>query len=143
MNVYANGILVHIGPILDDRLKDRLRKPWKGVLFTFVCVCVCTRGLLRSRSHFFQPRKLIFGLNNPWKMKKKHFFFENSIFTLLIDMFSLCNTSKVLFSSYWSVFHLGIWNLGWEDLAQIEIKDLWLFIFLVPFFWLKGLFSRY
>ena len=36
-----------IGTIIDDRLKEKSLKPWKGVLCIhfLVCVCVCVRGL--------------------------------------------------------------------------------------------------
>ena len=37
------------GPILDDRLKEKFLKPWKGVLCIHfrvcVSVCLCVRGL--------------------------------------------------------------------------------------------------
>ena len=36
---------------------------------TFVCVC-----------HTFKPRNLIFGLSDPWDVRKKHFFFFKILF---------------------------------------------------------------
>ena len=50
------------GPILDDRLKEKLLKPWKGALSSHsVCPCVCER----ATGHTFWPRNLIFGLSDP------------------------------------------------------------------------------
>ena len=80
-----------IGPILDDRLKEKLLKPWKGALcFHFrVCpsVCLCVRN--RAKEHIFRPRNLIFWLSDPWDMRKKRIFlfFEIFIFTLFIGIF--------------------------------------------------------
>ena len=38
-----------IGPILDgDRLKDKILKPWKGVLCIHFCVCESVCGLQRT-----------------------------------------------------------------------------------------------
>ena len=34
-----------VGPILDDRMKEKFLKPWKGVLLTFVSVCLSIREL--------------------------------------------------------------------------------------------------
>ena len=37
-----NCSLISIGPILDDRLKEKILKPWKGAHSSHsVCVCVC------------------------------------------------------------------------------------------------------
>ena len=69
MNVNANGILLHIGPIVDDRLKEKFRKPSKGILSVHFRVCV---GY--SATDHSSLRKLIFWLNDPWKMRKKAFF---------------------------------------------------------------------
>ena len=43
----------------------------------------------RATGHTFWPRNLIFGLNNPWDMRKKRIFlfFEIFIFTLFIGIF--------------------------------------------------------
>ena len=48
-----------IGPILDDRLKEKILKPWKGAHSShFVCVCVSVRK--QPTGHYFWPRNLIF-----------------------------------------------------------------------------------
>ena len=53
---------VLIGPILDDRLKEKILKPWKGAHSSH-CVCPSVRAW--TTGHIFWPRKLIFGLSNP------------------------------------------------------------------------------
>ena len=113
------------------------KKSWNPARARVWRVCVCTRTthLLIT---FFYLRKLFVCLNDPWEMRKKPFYFSSKIHSLRFKLafFSLCNTSKVLLSSFWSqllFFYLGMWNLGREDLAQIEIKDI--------FFRLKGYFS--
>ena len=53
-----------------------------------VCLCVCVYG--RATGHTFWPRYLIFGLNDPCDMRKKHFislFFEILIFTIFFVIF--------------------------------------------------------
>ena len=70
-----------IGPILHDRLKEKLLKSGKGALCFHFRVCPSVR-------HTFWPRNLIFGLSDPWDMRKKtHFFlfFEIVIFTPFFD----------------------------------------------------------
>ena len=101
----------NIGPILDDRLKEKLLKPWKFALCSHfhVCLSVCLSVRPRATEHTFWPRNLIFGLSDPWDMRKKQIFlfFEIFIFTLFIGIFfifSLYNTSKFLVSSYRSQF---------------------------------------
>ena len=52
----------YIGPILDDRLKEKILKPWKGALSSHsVCLSVCER----ATGHTFWPRNAIFGLSDP------------------------------------------------------------------------------
>ena len=77
----------NIGPILDDRLKEKLLKPWKGALCSHFRVCLSVRA--RATGHTFWPRNLIFGLSDPWDMRKKRIFlfFEIFIFTLFIGIF--------------------------------------------------------
>ena len=61
-------------------------------VFTFVCVClsVCVCVCTRATDHSFWARNLIFGLSDPWNIRKKRiFFFRNFHFS----MFSLYNTS--------------------------------------------------
>ena len=59
-----------VGPILDDRLKEKLLK---GALCSHfqVYLSVCSR----ATGHTFWPRNLIFGLIDPWDMRKKRIFF--------------------------------------------------------------------
>ena len=54
----------HIGPILDDRLKEKILKPWKGAHSSHfrVCLSVCNQ----ATEHIFWPRNLIFGLSDPF-----------------------------------------------------------------------------
>ena len=58
---------------------------------TFVCVClsVCLSVRTWATEHIFWPRNLIFGLSDPWDMRKKRIFlfFEIFIFTLFIGIF--------------------------------------------------------
>ena len=80
-------LVYNIGPLLDDRLKEKFLKPWKGVLSIHfrVCLSVCTR----ATEDTFWPRNLIFGSSDPWNMRKKRIFlfFEIFIFTLFIGIF--------------------------------------------------------
>ena len=99
-----------VGPILDDRLKEKFLKPWKGVLCIHfrvclsvcvsVCLCVCTR----ATEHTFWPMNLIFGSNDPWDMRKKRIFlfFEIFIFTLFIGIFRFFPyiTLFIMYASY-------------------------------------------
>ena len=64
------------GPILDDRLKEKLLKPWKGALSSHfhVCLSVCLSVFTRATGHTFCHRNLIFGFNDPWDMRKNTFF---------------------------------------------------------------------
>ena len=47
------------GPILDDRLKEKILKPWKGVL------CIHFRVCLRATEHTLLTMNLIFKLSDP------------------------------------------------------------------------------
>ena len=84
-----------IGPILDDRLKEKLLKPWKGALSSHfrvcpsVCPSVCLSVCKHATGHTFSTRNLFFGLNDPWDMRKKRIFlfFEIFIFSLFIGIF--------------------------------------------------------
>ena len=80
-----------IGPILDDRLKKKLLKPWKEALCIHFRVCVSVRLSVctRATEHTFWPMNLIFGSSDPWDMRKKRIFlfFEIFIFTLFIGIF--------------------------------------------------------
>ena len=42
------------------------------VTFVCVCLCVCLSVCAQATGHTFWPRNLIFGLNDPWNMRKKH-----------------------------------------------------------------------
>ena len=72
---------IFIGPILDDRLKDKFLKHWKGVLCIYIRVClsVCTR----ATEHTFWPMNLIFGSSDPSDMRKKQHNFCFSKFSFL------------------------------------------------------------
>ena len=61
-----------VGPILDDRLKEKLLKPWKSAHSSHFRVCPSVRT--QATGHTFWPRNLIFGLNDPWDMRKKRIF---------------------------------------------------------------------
>ena len=69
-----------VGPILDDRLKEKILKPWKGALSIHfgvclsVCLSVCPYLCTRATDHSFWARNLIFGLSDPWDMRKKRIF---------------------------------------------------------------------
>ena len=82
----------HINCLTDPwwYFKEKILKPWNGVLCIHfsVCLCVCSR----ATEHTCWPWNLIFGLNDPWDMKKKLFLlmFEIFIFTLFIGIFQLC-----------------------------------------------------
>ena len=88
-----------IGPILDDRLKEKLLKPWKGALCShfrvcfsvslFLCFSVSLFLCTRATDHSFWPRNLILGVSDPWDIRKKRIFlfFEIFIFTLFIGIF--------------------------------------------------------
>ena len=52
----------YIEPILDDRLKEKFLKPWKGVLCIHFRVCLHAG----ATEHTFWPRNLIFGSSDPW-----------------------------------------------------------------------------
>ena len=45
-----------------------------------VCVCVCVSVRARAAGHTFWPRNLIFGLGDPWDIRKKTHFFVFRIF---------------------------------------------------------------
>ena len=89
------------GSILDDRLKEKLLKPWKGAHSSHfrvcVCVCVCVSVYTRATEHSFWPRNIFFGLSDPWDMRKKLTYF--SVFRIF-RFLPLCNTSKFFVSSY-------------------------------------------
>ena len=92
--MYCRSEILLIGPILDERLKGKILKPWKGALSSqSVCPSVCLSVRLsvceRATGQTFWPRNLIFGLSDPWDMRKKRIFlfFEIFIFTLFIGIF--------------------------------------------------------
>ena len=158
------------------------KKYWNPGRMASVCtvvtlVCVCGQATV----HTFWPWNLIFGLSNPWDMRKKRTFtyvFRNFHFYAfywhfsIFSIFSLYNTSKFLvclseratghtfwprnlvfglsnpwilfftlfiwiFRFFRSVFHLGMWYLGWEVLIPLEDIDIWL-IFKIQFATVKG-----
>ena len=74
-------LLKLIEPILDDRLREKILKPWKGVLCIHFCVSpsVCPQ----ATKHTFWLGNLIFGLSGPLDMRKKTHFFCFSKFSFL------------------------------------------------------------
>ena len=86
-----------IGPILDERLKEELVKPWKGAHSSHFRVCPSV--LNRATEHIFWHRNLIFGLRDPWDMRKKciYLFFEICIFTLFIGIFRFFPYTTLVF----------------------------------------------
>ena len=65
-----------------------LKKSWNPQRVSSVVtlsVCLCVRPSVRERAtgHTFTPRNLIFGLNDPWDMRKKKIFFCFSKFSFL------------------------------------------------------------
>ena len=55
-----------------DRLEEKFLKPWKGALSShYVCLSVRLSVCARATGHTFWPRKLIFGLSDPWDLRKK------------------------------------------------------------------------
>ena len=64
------GFYFFFWPILDDSLKEKILKPWKGALSSHY-VCVCMSVCERATGHTFWNKNLIFGLNDPWDMRKK------------------------------------------------------------------------
>ena len=78
--------------------------------------------------------------------KEMHFFFRNCHFYDFywhVSMFSLYyNISKKKFKLTVTVFHLGMWYLGWEDLLPQENRNFW-FFFKIPFFTVSGVNFRF
>ena len=101
--------LTLIEPILNDRLKEKFLKPWKGVLCIHfrvclsVCVCVCTW----ATEHTFWHRNVIFGSSDPWDMRKKRIFlfFEIFIFTLFIGIFRFFPYITLVFFCFQATGH--------------------------------------
>ena len=87
------------------------------------------------KTHIFWPRNLVFGLNDPWDMRKKRIFLflEILIFTLFIGIFrffSLYNICNIFFKLPVTVFHLGIFGLIRP--FTIKNRNFWFFKY---FFW--------
>ena len=115
-----------IGPILDDRLKEKFLKRWKGVLCIHfrVCLTVCTR----ATEHTFWPRNLIC-------------FSKLSFLRFLLTFcpfFPYITLAFFVFKLPVIVFHVGIWYLGWENLVPYDIEDFWHFFENSVFLRLKG-----
>ena len=68
---YINGFTF----LLDQSLIVWRKNSWNpqrvSSVFTFSCLSVC----MLATEHTFWPRNLIFGLSDPWYMRKKHFFY--------------------------------------------------------------------
>ena len=93
-------------------------------VFTFVSVCLSV--CLRATEHTFWPRNLIFGLKDPWDMRKKlnFLFFEilkNWIFrTISLSCLSVSELQR-------TPFGLGTWFLDWRVLGTWERNAFFLF----------------
>ena len=75
-----------VGSILDDRLKDKILKPWKGVFCIHFCVCMCVCAC-RLQSTPFDPVPTYFGWGILGTWQRNAFIFEIFIFTLFILIF--------------------------------------------------------
>ena len=101
--LYIKIIIIIIGLFLDDRLKEKLLKPWKKVfsVLTFVCVCLSIHGLQGTSL----TQELDFWVE--WSLgheKETHnFVFLNFSFGHFSKL-SLYYSSKFLFLSCWSQF---------------------------------------
>ena len=80
-----------IAPILDDRLKEKSWNPERVPTVVTLSVRLSVRLSVckHATGHTFSTKNLIFGLNNPWDMRKKRIFlfFEIFIFSLFIGIF--------------------------------------------------------
>ena len=68
------------GPILDDRLKEKILKPWKGGHSSHFRVCLCVCDLLAYQPNFWVER-------SDMKKKSVFLFFKILIFTLFMEIF--------------------------------------------------------
>ena len=85
--------------------REKILKPWKSAHSSHsVCLCVCVSVCKQDTGHTFWPRNLIFGLSDPWDMRKNRIFLFFKIFIFTLFIFSLYNTSNFFVSSYWSQF---------------------------------------
>ena len=121
----------NIGPILDDRLKEKSWNPKRCPLYSLSCLSVCLCVYTRATEHTFWHRNLIFGSNDPWDMRKKHIFlfFEIFIFTLFIGIFRFFPYITLVNFWFQATGHSFsprnvIQYLGWEDLIPLENRDL-------------------
>ena len=92
------------GPILDDRLKEKILKPYKGAHSSH-SVCVSVRGL-QVTPFGLGTSFLGWVILGTWE-KNAFFVFRNFHFYAFyrhFSIFSLYNTSKFLVSSFWSQF---------------------------------------
>jgi len=106
-----------------------------------VCVSLCTR----ATDHSFRVRNLIFGLSDPWNIRKKRFFlfFEIFIFTLSIGLFRFfpyITLVHFLFQATGHIFSPRNVIFGLREPCSIQNWRLLTFfensIFHGPFFWL-------
>ena len=101
-NIMRFYLISYIGPILDDRLKEKLMKPWKGAHSSHFPVCLCVIGL---QSTLFGLGTWVLGwmILGTWERNVFFFVFPNFHFYTFyghFSIFSLYNTSKFLVSSY-------------------------------------------
>ena len=100
--------LLIIWLVIDDRLKEKVLKPWEDALCIHFRVCLYASyktHLLTYEPNFWDE----------WSLghEKKN---------TLIKIFSLYNTRTFFVSS------LGMWYFGWENLVTCKIEDLTFFL---------------
>ena len=84
MDKASNQCDKDIGPILDDRLKDKILKPWKGTISSHsVCPSVREQDTPFSLRTYFLGRTIL----GTWEKKRIFCFFEIFILTLFIGIF--------------------------------------------------------
>ena len=133
--------IVLVGPILDDRLKEKFLKPWKGVLCNHFCVCVCVSVCTRATEHIFWARNLFFGSSENWDMRKKWIFcfLKFSFLRFLLaffDFFPLYNTSsfqdtpgpREQFFISFKVNFQGTYEMGLVSIGITMVCDLSFFL---------------
>jgi len=85
------GFVTLLGRSLMIGWRKKSWNPERVPTVVTLCVRVSVRVSVRARptGHIFWPSNLIFGLNDPWDMRKKRIFllFEIFTFTLFMDIF--------------------------------------------------------
>ena len=114
----------------------QILKPWRGVLCFHFRVCLSVR--LRVTGHIFWPRNLIFGLKDPWDMRKNSIFCFSKFWKMgFLGPFSLSCLSVSELQR--TPFGLRTWFLDWRVLGTWErnaffcFSKFWKMGFLGPF----------